>query len=98
MEQKGAVTEMGKKNREMLSIHRAPGSLKRAAKKLGEKTAELMAVIHHRELTEQKEAQEKRRELEQVMDAAIEAVTQETDAQQPVADRPAQEKQHDRER
>ena len=44
MERKGTVTEMGEKNREILSINRLLGSLKRAAKKLGDKIAELMAA------------------------------------------------------
>ena len=48
------------------------------------------------DFSEQLEVQENRRELEQVMDAAIEAVTQETDEQQPVQD--ASEQKHDQER
>ncbi len=44
------------------------------------------------------EVRENRRELEQVMDAAIEAVTQETDEQPPVVESPAQEKKLDQER
>lgn len=52
MERKGTVTEMGEKNREILSINRLLGSLKRAAKKLGDKIAELMAAIHHQEVLE----------------------------------------------
>ena len=52
MERKGTVTEKGDKNREILSINRILGSLKRAAKKLGEKIAELMEVIHHQEVLE----------------------------------------------
>ena len=41
------------------------------------------------------EARENRRELEQVMDAAIEAVTQETDERQPVQD--ASKQKHEQE-
>lgn len=52
MEQKGAVTDIGEKNREILSINRILGSLKRAAKKLGEKIAELMSAIRHQEVLE----------------------------------------------
>lgn len=52
MERKGTVTEKGKKNREILSINRILGSLKRAAKKLGEKIAELMETIRHQEVLE----------------------------------------------
>ena len=52
MERKGTVTEKGKKNREILSINRILGSLKRAAKKLGEKIAELMEAIRHQEVLE----------------------------------------------
>lgn len=52
MERKGTVTEKGKKNREILSINRILGSLKRAAKKLGEKIAELMSAIRHQEVLE----------------------------------------------
>lgn len=52
MERKGTVTEMGDKNREILSINRMLGSLKRAAKKLGDKIAELMAAIHRQEVLE----------------------------------------------
>lgn len=52
MERKGTVTEKGKKNREILSINRIFGSLKRAAKKLGEKIAELMETIRHQEVLE----------------------------------------------
>ena len=43
------------------------------------------------------EVRENRRELEQVMDSAIEAVTQETDEQQLVAESPVQEKKRDQE-
>ena len=52
MERKGTVTEMGEKNREILSINRILGYLKRAAKKLGEKIAELMDLIRHQEVLE----------------------------------------------
>ena len=52
MERKGTVTEMGEKNREILSINRLLGTLKRAEKKLGDKIAELMAAIHHQEVLE----------------------------------------------
>ena len=52
MERKGTATEKGKKNREILSINRILGSLKRAAKKLGEKIAELMEAIRHQEVLE----------------------------------------------
>ena len=52
MEQKGTATEKGKKNREILSINRILGSLKRAAEKLGEKIAELMEAIRHQEVLE----------------------------------------------
>ena len=45
---------------------------------------------------EQMEVRENRRELERVMDAAIEAVTQETEEQPPVTERPTQEKDHER--
>ena len=48
------------------------------------------------DFSEQLEVQENRRELEQVMDAAIEAVTQETDEQQPVQD--VSKQKHDQER
>ena len=44
------------------------------------------ALPERDDFSEQMEARENRRELEQVMDAAIEAVTQETDEQQPVQD------------
>ena len=50
------------------------------------------------ELAEQMEVRENRRELEQVMDAAIDAVTQEAVEQQPVAESPTQEKKHNQER
>jgi hypothetical protein len=43
------------------------------------------------------EVRENLRELVQVMDAAIDAVTQETDAQHPVTERLTQEKNHDQE-
>ena len=43
------------------------------------------------------EVRENRRELEQVMDSAIEAATQETDKQQLVAESPVQEKKRDQE-
>ena len=48
--------------------------------------------------SEQMEVLENRRELEQVMDAAIETVTQDTDEQPPVVESPAQEKKLDQER
>ncbi len=44
------------------------------------------------------EVQKNLRELEQVMDAAIEAVTQETDEQQPGLESPVQEKKPGQER
>ena len=47
---------------------------------------------------EQMEVRENRRELEQVMNAAIDAVTQEDDEQQPVAKSPVLEKKYDQER
>ena len=56
------------------------------------------ALPEWEDFSEQMEARENRRELEQVMDAAIEAVTQETDEQPPVVESPAQEKKLDRER
>ena len=52
MERKGTATEKGEKNREILSINRILGSLKRAAKKLGEKIVELMEAIRHQEVLE----------------------------------------------
>ena len=48
--------------------------------------------------SEQMEVRENPREMEQVMDAAIEAVTQETDVQPPVVESPVQEKKIDQER
>ena len=56
------------------------------------------ALPERDDFSEQMEVRENRRELEQVMDAAIDAVTQETDVQQPVAESPAQEKKHNQER
>ena len=50
------------------------------------------------DFSEQLEARENRRELEQVMDAAIEVVMQETDEQLPVVESPLREKKHDKER
>ena len=54
------------------------------------------ALPEQEDFAEQMEVRENRRELEQVMDAAIEAVTQETDEQQPVQD--ASKQKHDQER
>ena len=54
------------------------------------------ALPERDDFSEQMEVRENRRELEQVMDAAIEAVTQETDEQQPVQD--ASKQKHDQER
>ena len=56
------------------------------------------ALPERDDFSEQMEVRENRRELEQVMDAAIEAVTQETDEQQPMTERSLQEKDHDQER
>ena len=44
------------------------------------------ALPEREDFAEQMEVRENRRELEHVMDAAIDAVTQETDEQQPVQD------------
>ena len=55
------------------------------------------ALPEREDFAEQIEVRENRRELEQVMDAAIEAVTQDHD-QQPTAESPALEKKHDQER
>ena len=44
------------------------------------------ALPEREDFSEQMEVRKNRRELEQVMDAAIEAVTQETDEEQPVQD------------
>ena len=56
------------------------------------------ALPERDDFSEQMEVRENRRELEQVMDAAIDAVTQETDEQQPAAKRPVLEKKHDQAR
>ena len=56
------------------------------------------ALPERDDFSEQMEVRENRRELEQVMDAAIDAVTQETDEQQLVTESPAQEKKRDQER
>ena len=56
------------------------------------------ALPEREDFAEQMEVRENRRELEQVMDAAIEAVTQETDELQPMTERSLQEKDHDQER
>ena len=56
------------------------------------------ALPEREDFAEQMEVRENRRELEQVMDAAIEAVTQETDELQPMTERSSQEKDHDQER
>ena len=56
------------------------------------------ALPERDDFSEQMEVRENRRELVQVMDAAIDAVTQETDAQPPVTERLTQEKNHDQER
>lgn len=55
------------------------------------------ALPERDDFAEQMEVRENRRELEQVMDAAIDAVTQGAD-QQPVAESPALEKKRDQER
>ena len=54
------------------------------------------ALPERDDFSEQMEVRENRRELEQVMDAAIDAVTQEADEQQPVQD--ASKQKHDQER
>ena len=54
------------------------------------------ALPEREDFAEQMEVRENRRELERVMDAAIEAVTQETEEQPPVTERPTQEKDHER--
>ena len=56
------------------------------------------ALPERNDFAEQMEVRENRREFEQVMDAATDAVTQEMDEQQPVAKSPALEKRHDQER
>ena len=56
------------------------------------------ALPEREDFAEQMEVRENRRELEQVMDAAIEAVTQETDEQQPALESSMQEKKRDQER
>ena len=56
------------------------------------------ALPEREDFAEQMEVRENRRELEQVMDAAIDSVTQETDELQPMPDRSSQEKNHDPER
>ena len=56
------------------------------------------ALPERDDFSEQMEVRENRRELERVMDAAIDAVTQETDEQQLVTESPAQEKKRDQER
>ena len=56
------------------------------------------ALPEREDFAEQMEVRENRRELEQVMDAAIDAVTQEDDEQQPVAKSPVLEKKYDQER
>lgn len=64
---------------------------------LGEQAAVFREALPERDdFSEQMEVRENRRELEQVMDAAIEAVTQKTDEQQPVQD--ASKQKHDQER
>jgi hypothetical protein len=55
------------------------------------------ALPEREDFAEQMEVRENRRELEQVMDAAIEAVTQEAD-EEPVAKSQVQEKKRDQER
>ena len=55
------------------------------------------ALPEREDFAEQMEVRENRRELEQVMDAAIDAVMQEPD-QQPVAESPALEKKRNQER
>ena len=56
------------------------------------------ALPEREDFSEQMEVRENRRELEQVMNAAIDAVTQETDELQPMTERSSQEKDHDQER
>ena len=56
------------------------------------------ALPERDDFSEQMEVRENRRELEQVMDAAIDAVTQETDEQRSVAESQVQDKQRDQER
>ena len=56
------------------------------------------ALPERDDFSEQMEVRENRRELEQVMDAAIEAVTQEADEQQPVMESPVLEKKRNQER
>ena len=56
------------------------------------------ALPERDDFSEQMEVRENRRELERVMDAAIDAVTQEPGAQQPVVERPVQEKKPGQER
>ena len=56
------------------------------------------ALPEREDFAEQMEVRENRRELEQVMNAAIDAVTQETDELQPMTERSSQEKDHDQER
>lgn len=50
------------------------------------------------DFSEQMEAQENKRELEQIMDSAVEAVTQLADEQQPVAEAQDREQKHNQER
>ena len=56
------------------------------------------ALPEREDFAEQMEVRENRREPEQVMNAAIDAVTQETDELQPMTERSSQEKEHDQER
>ena len=56
------------------------------------------ALPEREDFAEQMEVRENRRELEQVMNAAIDAVTQETDELQPMTERSSQEKDHGQER
>ena len=56
------------------------------------------ALPERDDFSEQMEVRENRREPEQIMDAAIDAVTQETDEQLPEVESPVQEKKHDQER
>ena len=53
------------------------------------------ALPERDDFSEQMEVRENRRELERIMDAAIDAMTQETDEQQPVQD--ASKQKHEQE-
>ena len=56
------------------------------------------ALPEREDFSEQMEVRENRRELEQVVDAAVDAVTQEADELQPMTERSLQEMDHDPER